>query len=298
MGLPPERYFPRYVMPLTLGHEGAGEIVALGDGADHAMIGDAVAVYAPWGCGYCLNCAECKENYCTNAAALGIQRAGSMAEYLLVDSARHLVPLGELDPVANVSLTDSGLTPYHAIKRSIARLGPGSTAVVIGAGGLGHVGIQIIRALTGATVIALDLNRDKLNLAISVGAHHAMLSNTDAVGAIMALTGGPGAQAVFDFVGTQSTVDIAGAAAAIEGEISIVGLGGALAVGMATTAPDVSVRAPYWGSRPELIEVLELARLGSVSVEVETFTLDEAPRAYDLLRQGKIRGRAVIVPNG
>jgi alcohol dehydrogenase, propanol-preferring len=238
-----------------------------------------------------------------NAAAQGIMppglgAPGAMAEYLLVDDARHLVPLGDLDPVANVPLTDAGLTPYHAIKNSLPKLGAGSTAVVIGTGGLGHVAIQILRAITSATVIALDVNEEKLELARQVGAHHALLSNAQAVTAIKDLTDGLGATALFDFVGVQPTVEIAGAAAASEADVTIVGIGGgALRVGIQTTAWDVSVRAPYWGSRAELIEVIELARRGHISVEVQRFPLDEAAHAYELLHEGKIRGRAVVLPN-
>jgi propanol-preferring alcohol dehydrogenase len=276
-----KRWF--YGLPLTLGHERAGVVADLGKGVEHVAIGDAVAVYGAWGCGYCHNCSQGKENYCINAAALGIKppgigSPGAMAEYMIVDSPRHLVPLGDLDPVKNVSLTDAGLTPHHAVKSTIHTLGAGSTAVVIGAGGLGHVGIQILRALTGATVIALDVNEERLALARRVGAHHTILSNNNAVGAIKDLTSGLGANAIFDFVGEQPTVEIAGAAAAVEAEIRIVGIGGgALGVGIATTARDVGVRAPYWGSRSELIEVLDLARSGSIGVEIETFSLDEAP---------------------
>ncbi|MCZ2109965.1 MAG: NAD(P)-dependent alcohol dehydrogenase [Dehalococcoidia bacterium] len=302
MSLPPEGF--RYPLPLTLGHEGAGIVAALGEGAEGVAIGDSVAVYGPWGCGRCVKCAEGKENYCLNAAAEGIMppglgSPGAMAEYMIVDSPRHLVPLRGLDPVKNVSLTDAGLTPYHAIKNSLPKLGAGSTAVVIGAGGLGHVAIQVLRAITGARIIALDVNGEKLELARQVGAHETLLSNSDAPQRIRELTGGLGASAVFDFVGMQPTVEIAGASAAVEGDVSIVGIGGgALPVGFLTTAWDVAVRSPYWGSRAELIEVLELARRGQISVEVETFSLDEAPHAYQLLHDGKIRGRAVIIPNG
>ena len=147
-------------------------------------------------------------------------------------------------------------------------------------------------------MIALDVNDEKLALARDVGAHHTILSNDAAPGAIRDLTDGQGASAVFDFVGAQPTVKIAGASAAAEADIQIVGIGGgALPVGIQTTAWDVAVRAPYWGSRSELIEVLELARRGQINVEVQTFSLDEAPHAYELLHDGKIRGRAVIVPS-
>jgi propanol-preferring alcohol dehydrogenase len=293
----------QYPLPLTLGHEGAGVVAALGDGAEGVAVGDSVAVYGPWGCGRCVKCAQGKENYCLNAAAEGIRppglgSPGAMAEYMIVDSPRHLVPLGNLDPVQNVSLTDAGLTPYHAIKNSLPKLVAGSTAVVIGTGGLGHVAIQILRAVSPATVIALDVSGEKLELARTIGAHHALVSNDDAPAAIRELTGGQGATAVFDFVGVQTTAAMAGASVAVEGDVTIVGIGGgALPVGFGTIGFDVAVRAPYWGSRSELIEVLDLARTGQVSVEVERFSIDEAPRAYQLLHDGKIRGRAVVVPN-
>jgi propanol-preferring alcohol dehydrogenase len=302
MSLPESEYI--YGLPLTLGHEGAGVVAALGDGVDYPAVGDSVAVYGPWGCGRCIKCSQGKENYCVNAERLnirppGLGAPGAMAEYLLVDSARHLVPLGDLDPVKNVSLTDAGLTPYHAIKNSITKLGAGSTAVVIGTGGLGHVGIQILRAITGARVIALDVNQEKLDLAKDVGAHEAILSNEAAPGKIKDMTDGQGASAVFDFVGAGPTVKIAAASAAAEADIQVVGIGGgSLPVGFGSPAYDVTVRAPYWGSRSELIEVLELAQRGQVSVEIETFSLDEAPKAYQLLHDGKIRGRAVVVPGG
>ena len=299
----PEADYSFGELPLTLGHEGAGVVAELGEGVQHLQVGDAVAVYGPWGCGRCLNCSNGKENYCTNAAAEGIRppglgAPGSMAEYMIIDDPRHLVPLGDLDPVKNVSLTDAGLTPYHAIKNSLPKLGAGSTALVIGTGGLGHVAIQLLRALSGATIIALDINQEKLDLATHVGAHHVALSDAAAVETVKALTGGLGANAVFDFVGRQSTVEIAAAAAAVEGDVTIVGIGGgSLPVGFGGINYDVAVRTPYWGSRSELAEVLQLAQRGQVSVEIETYSLDDAPKAYERLANGQIRGRAVIVPN-
>ncbi|MGV9451730.1 NAD(P)-dependent alcohol dehydrogenase [Streptomyces sp. NPDC003635] len=299
----PAENFP-YALPLTLGHEGVGTVAAVGAGVTGVREGESVAVYGPWGCGTCAKCVEGKENYCLRAQELGILppglgAPGSMAEYLLVDDPRHLVPLDGLDPVAAVPLTDAGLTPYHAIKRSLPKLVPGSTAVVIGTGGLGHVAIQLLRALTPARVIALDVSADKLRLAREVGAHEAVLSDERAAAAVRELTGGVGAEAVFDFVGAQPTVTTAGAVAAVEGDVTIVGIGGeALPVGFGQLPFEVSVSAPYWGSRGELVEVLALARSGAVSVHTQTFSLDEAPLAYERLHAGKISGRAVILPNG
>ncbi|MFC9529724.1 NAD(P)-dependent alcohol dehydrogenase [Streptomyces sp. NPDC056975] len=291
-----------FPLPLTLGHEGVGTVAAVGDGVVAVEVGDAVAVYGPWGCGTCAKCAEGKENYCLRAKELGIYppglgAPGAMAEYMVVDSPRHLVPLGALDPVQAVPLTDAGLTPYHAIKRSLPKLVPGSTAVVIGAGGLGHVAIQLLRALSPAWVIALDVNEEKLALAREVGAHEAILSDAESVAVVRELTGGKGAEAVFDFVGATPTVATAGGCAAVEGDVTIVGLGGgSLAVGFGTTPYEASVTAPYWGSRSELMEVLDLARSGVVSVHVETYGIDDAPTAYQRLHDGTVRGRAVILP--
>jgi propanol-preferring alcohol dehydrogenase len=304
MSLPEEDYLAQqYPLPLTLGHEGAGVIESFGEGVETGLqIGDAVAVYGPWGCGHCLNCSQGKENYCTNAVAEGIRppglgSQGSMAEYMIVDDVRHLVPIGDLDPVKNVSLTDAGLTPYHAIKRSLPKLGAGTFAVVIGSGGLGHVGIQMLKALSGATVIVLDVNDEKLELAKHVGADVTLISDESAAGKIRELTGGVGVDAVFDFVGANPTIATATAVAAMEADVTIVGIGGGSAtIGFGSIAYDAAVRVPYWGSRSELIEVFELAKAGKVDVEVQPYSLDDAPKAYEDLHAGTIRGRAVIVP--
>ncbi|MCF6746214.1 NAD(P)-dependent alcohol dehydrogenase [Blastococcus sp. KM273128] len=300
MSLPAEQYV--YGLPLTLGHEGAGVVDALGSGVTGVEVGEPVAVYGPWGCGLCHACARGAENYCPRAAGLGIQppglgSPGALAEYMLVDDVRHLVPLGDLDPVATVSLTDAGLTPYHAIVSSLGALPAGSTAVVIGAGGLGHVGIQILRAITGATVVALDISEQKLELAREVGAHHVLPSDESAVGEIRSLTRGVGAQVVFDMVGAPPTLEIARQSVALDGVIQIVGIGGGLLpTGFFSTPMGASVRAPYWGRRSELMEVLDLARAGAIHVEVERYTLDQAPSAYRKLHEGTIRGRAVVAP--
>ena len=303
MGLSEEDYTAGgYPLPLTLGHEGAGVVEELGEGVEHLQVGDAVAVYGPWGCGRCRPCSQGKENYCVNAAAEGIKppglgAPGSMAEYMIVDDPRHLVPLGDLDPVQNVSLTDAGLTPYHAIKTSLPKLGAGTFAVVIGTGGLGHVGIQILKALSGAQIIALDVSDEKLELATHVGADHVLISDEYAADGIRELTDGLGANAVFDFVGAPPTVALATSVAASEADVTLVGIGGGTAqVGFGSIAYDAAVRVPYWGSRSELIEVLDLARSGRVSVETQRYSLDDGPAAYEALAAGTVRGRAVIVP--
>jgi propanol-preferring alcohol dehydrogenase len=300
MSLPAEAYV--YGLPLTLGHEGAGVVAAVGTGVTGIDEGAAYAVYGPWGCGYCRTCATGAENYCENAARLGIMppglgSPGAMAEYLLVDSPRHLVPLGDLDPVASVPLTDAGLTPYHAIKPSLPKLLPGTAAVVIGAGGLGHMAIQMLRALTPATVIALDIGEDKLAFAREMGAHHALRSDASATEAVRDLTNGRGAVAVFDFVSAQATADLAATMVHSGSDIVLVGVGpGVVPVGFFTLPFGTSARTLYWGTRSELFEVLDLARAGLIHVETETFSLDDGPTAYERLHAGTLRGRAVIVP--
>ncbi len=302
MDLPTEAYeLAGFGLPLTLGHEGAGVVEAVGEGVTGVEIGAAYAVYGAWGCGRCKVCATGAENYCPHAAELGIKppglgHPGAMAEYMIVDDARHLVPLHDLDPVQFVSLTDAGLTPYHAVAHASEKLVPGSVAVVIGIGGLGHVATQILAATTPATIVAVDLNPDKAEFAQSMGADHFFVSDAEAAAKIREIAP-TGAEVVFDFVGAQATVELANVAVAMNGEIEIVGIaGGALPVGMTTIPYGVRVRAPYWGSISELIEVYELARAGKITVEVETFSLDDGPEAYRRLHDGTLRGRAVIVP--
>ncbi|WP_134325185.1 NAD(P)-dependent alcohol dehydrogenase [Cumulibacter soli] len=300
MSLPAEQY--AYGLPLTLGHEGAGEIAELGDGVEGWELGESVAVYGPWGCGTCHACAQGKENYCRYAAERnirppGLGNPGAMAEYMIVNDQRHLVRLGDLDPVQNVALTDAGLTPYHAIRTSLPKLLPGRVAVVIGAGGLGHMAVQILKALTAATVVALDLKEDARQLALDVGADYALPSERASVDEIRKISGGLGATAVFDCVGADATLALAGKMVHEEADIAVVGLGGgSLPVGFLFPPHETRVWSPYWGSRSELEEVLDLARLGAIHVETESFTLDEAPTVYERMHAGTLRGRGIVVP--
>lgn len=300
MSLPEDQY--AYGLPLTLGHEGAGVVEALGEGATGVEVGTSVLVYGPWGCGQCRACAVGAENYCTNAAALGIVppglgAPGAMAEYMIVDSPRHLVPIGDMDPVKAVPLTDAGLTPYHAVKRALPKLGAGTTAVVIGVGGLGHLGVQMIKQLSGAAVVALDIAQDKLDLARSLGADHVLTSDAAAADAVRELTGGRGADVVIDFVGAQPTVEIAMKAVGIDGKVTIVGVGpGVAGVGFFTVPFGVDVGTTYWGSRRELMEVVAMAERGQLDIHTEAFGLDQAPQAYERMHEGSLLGRAVVVP--
>ena len=288
-------------MPMTLGHENAGWVHSIGQGVSGVEVGDAVAVYGAWGCGVCARCVVGMENYCERPSAAGgggLGVDGGMADYLLVPDQRHLVPLPDgLDPVTAAPLTDAGLTSYHAIRRSWPKLTPDATIVLIGVGGLGHVGVQIARATTAAQVIAVDVKPEALELARKVGAHHIITSDDNAAQAIRELTGGRGADVLIDFVGAAPTMELARRAARAMADVTIVGIaGGELPVSFFSQAYEVSIATTYWGTRPELVELLALAARGDVTVEHTAYSLGDAAAAYRDLHAGRVSGRAVIVP--
>ncbi len=291
--------------PFTLGHENAGWVHTLGPGVSGLEVGQPVAVYGAWGCGSCRRCLLGMENYCENPAAApvpggggGLGADGGMAEYMLIPAARHLVPLPDgLDPVRAAPLTDAGLTPYHAIRRSWPKLAPGSTAVVIGAGGLGHLAIQILKATTATRVIATDARAEALALCGDYGADLAVEAGEAARDQIREATVGRGADLVLDFVGSADTLALAAAVTRVLGDLTIVGIaGGTLSVSFFSVPYEASVQTTYWGSRPELAEVLDLAARGLIRPAVTTFPLDQALAAYQRLEARQLDGRAVIVP--
>lgn len=288
--------------PFTLGHENAGWVDAMGAGVTGFEIGQPVAVYGPWGCGRCGRCRLGMENYCERQAEMGAAGGGlgldgGMAPRMLVPNARHLVPLGDLDPVQAAPLTDAGLTPYHAIKRSLPLLGAGSCAVVIGAGGLGHMAVQLLSVLCPATVIAVDQRASALRAATDAGATHAVTSGSEAAATIRELTKGRGADLVLDIVGVDATLALGAAVVRQLGHLTLVGIGGgSLAVSFFGVPYEASVATTYWGTIPELMEVVTLAQKGDIRANVRTFPLERAIDAYEAMRTGQLDGRAVIVP--
>ncbi len=291
--------------PFTLGHENAGWVHAVGEGVTGIEIGQAIAVYGPWGCGNCPRCLLGIETYCDDPTHApvpmgggGLGLDGGMAEFMLVPSVRHLVPLPEgLTPREAAPLTDAGLTPYHAVRRSLPKLTPGSTAVVIGVGGLGHLGIQILKATTAARVVAVDLREEAVTLAQGLGVDLALVPGDDAAAQIRSVTGGRGADVVIDFVGSDTTLALAAAVTRSLGDLTIVGIaGGTLPVSFFSVPYEVSIQTTYWGSRPELVEVLDLGARGLIRPTITTFSLDDAVRAYSALAAGEIEGRAVVIP--
>lgn len=290
----------------TVGHEGAGWIDALGPGIDAPAVGTPVVVHLLWNCGACRACLEGRDNACSVAGSRntfpttpGLGPDGAMAEYMLAP-ARQVEPLHGVDPRHAAPLTDAGLTPMHAINSVLHRLTPGSTTVVIGVGGLGHLGLQILKAISATRVIALDTDESKLKLARRHGADLALPSNGDAVAAILAETDGYGVDVVLDFVGVQPTVDIATGVIGPEGLLRLVGLGGG-DVGFVASAGGrlpwgVDVQSSYGGTRADLLQVLALAEAGKIHVETVEYPLDDFQRAFDDLEAGRVAGRAILVP--
>jgi alcohol dehydrogenase, propanol-preferring len=288
----------------TLGHENAGWVAEIGAGVTGLKEGDAVAVYGPWGCGHCYACQVSAENYCENWAVIGgfgggLGFDGGMAEYMLIPSARFLVPLGSLSPVKAAPLTDAALTPYHAIKRALPLLTAGAAAVVLGVGGLGHMAVQLLRVLAPTRLIAGDVDPAKLEQARALGAHD--LVNTRDVNAaaeqIRNITGPRGAALILDCIGVQATFDLGAQILGRNSAWTIVGLGGGHHdFHHGSTPYGCVVSIPYWGSRVELMEVIAMARDGRIHPEVSEFPLDRAVEVYTKLKAGEIRGRAVLLP--
>jgi len=291
-----------YELPFTLGHEVAGTVEALGDGTDGIDIGESVLVYGPWGCGRCPSCSRGEEHLCERrtgrgGSGCGLGRDGGLAEYVVLPSARLSVPLGDLDPVSAAPLADAALTPYHAVKRALRDLRPGSTAVVIGVGGLGHVAVQLLRALSGCRIVAIDRRQEALEVALGSGADVALQSDGLTPQEVRRAAGGRGAALVIDCVGIDATLELSAACVAPGGHVAVLGVGGGTLPFRFGVIPfETTVVFSNWGTRAELAEVVDLARAGAVRIEVERVALEEVPAAYDRLAAGDVRGRVVAVP--
>lgn len=286
----------------VLGHENAGWIEEVGPGVEGFTTGDAYLVYGPVGCGHCRMCSKGQDTYCENAATMpylgiGLGRDGGMAEYVVVP-ARNLVPLGDADPVAAAPLSDAALTPYHAIKNALPNLaGGGRFALVVGLGGLGQIAVQILTALTGATVIATDMKEDAMARAAERGAI-TVPGGPDQVERIREITGGRGVDAAFDFVGATPTITTAQASMAQGGRLTVVGIaGGVTEWSFFSTPYESTMTNTYWGTIEDLYEVVAMYRAGQIVPDVERYAMDDALEAYRKLEAGELSGRAVVVPH-
>ncbi|HEX9635706.1 MAG TPA: alcohol dehydrogenase catalytic domain-containing protein [Candidatus Limnocylindria bacterium] len=292
----------RVTRPVTLGHEIGGWVDAPGPDAAKPLRrarlreGDAVLVYGGWGCGACRQCASGQAQRCELGKSPGFQRDGGYAEYVLVPEARHLVQLGDLAPDHAAPLADAGVTPYRAVSRAAAWLTPGARALLIGLGGLGQFAIQYLRRLPDLTIAVRELDPDKLTIAAELGADLGLLAGDETLVALG--LGGP-ADVVFDFVGTDDTLDYAVRNVAPGGLVSLVGeAGGRYAFGFDSVPVEASMTTTAWGSLEDLREVVRQARRGRLRWSVERMPLRKARSAHDRLLAGKVAGRIVLVPDG
>lgn len=285
-------------LPWIMGHENAGYVEALGPGAGGVEVGSPVLVWGGWGCGTCRVCRAGDEQVCDVLRWGGLGRPGGYAEYLVVPSTRNLIPIDDLDPSTAAPLSDAALTPYRAVKHALPRMVPGSTVVAIGVGGLGQYGIQFMRQLSGARVVAVDTAPDKRALAEDLGAHLTLdPSEVDVVAEIDGMTGGEKASVVIDFVGIDATMATAAASIGKQGLFVLVGLaGGSTPVSFMGVSPEATVRTTTWGNRNELAEVVALARAGVITGKVEQHPLEEINEVFHRLEAGQVPGRAVLNP--
>jgi propanol-preferring alcohol dehydrogenase len=292
----------RVTRPVTLGHEIGGWVDAWGPEAAKPLRGarlhegDAVLVFGGWGCGACRQCAQGDGQRCEIGMAPGFQRDGGYAEYVIVPEARYLVPLGDLAPDHAAPLADAGVTPFRAVSRAAAWLTPGARILLIGLGGLGQFGIQYLRRLPDLTVAVRELDPDKLTIAAELGADLGLLAGDES---LVALGLGGAADVVFDFVGSDDTLEYAVRNVAPGGLVSLVGeAGGRFEFGFDTIPVEVSMTTTAWGSLDDLREVVRQARRGRLRWSVERMPLRKARSAHDRLLAGKVAGRIVLVPEG
>lgn len=288
-------------MPLVLGHENAGVVAATGAGVHSVRDGDAVAVFGGWGCGLCGLCLSGHEQLCEAPAWAGLSvHDGGYAEYLLVPHERYLVPLSSLSPAQAAPLTDAALTPYRAIRKALSFLEPDHYALLIGLGGLGQYGLELLQLLSGCPVIVVDVSEQKLELGRQMGASHVFKgTDSDLATRIQDLTKGHGVCAAFDFVGTDTTLDLAIRSTRSQGKVSQIGLAGGTGrlKALENSRFEVLFEVTLWGSIKELREVIALAESGRLTtIPVEVAPLDRINDVYRRLKAGEIAGRAVIAP--
>src|ERR1700722_1730379 len=286
--------------PFTLGHEIAGWVSDFGQSVVGFKSGGPVAVVPGWGsCGHCHPCRRGEENFCYYISRLigaGLGFDGGLAEYVVVES-RFAVPTGDFDPVLAAPLTDAGLTTYTAIKPALPSLVPGSTAVVIGVGGLGLLAVQFLRTLCSARVIAVDSDATHLQLAKDHGADNTLPSDATTAERIRSLTAGTCANFILDCVGAEATLKTGVAALARLGRLTLVGAAlKTIPFGLHEVPWGSQLATSMNGGTANLREVIELARLGRIETIEDRYPLTRVADANNDPRNGKLRGRVVCIP--
>ena len=283
-------------LPLVLGHENAGWVEEVGAGVTTVAKGDAVLVYPPYSCGLCVACRRGNDMHCVRHEFTGLSVDGGFAEYVLV-SERSLIRLPDgVEPVDVAPHADAGLTAYHAVRRLSHLAVPGSTAVVIGVGGVGHIALQLVRELGSSSTVAIDTDERRRRLAAELGADE-VLDGRAPVEAVRELTGGRGADLVFDFVGTDQSHADSVAMLARGGTYSVIGYGGMVSVpSAALVGNEHAVVGNLVGTWIDLWELLQLHGAGRIVLKTEMHPLDSVNEVLAKLRDGEVTGRAVLVP--
>ncbi|MHB1738881.1 MAG: NAD(P)-dependent alcohol dehydrogenase [Actinomycetes bacterium] len=284
-------------LPYTIGHENAGWVEAVGEAVTHVRVGDPVILHPLATCGLCRACRAGDDVHCLQSAFPGIDSDGGYAE-LLRTNARAVVKLDPtLHPADVAALADAGLTAYHAVAKAARILRPGDTAVIIGAGGLGHIGVQVMRALSAARVVVVDSSAEALALGAQLGADHTVVADGGQVEAVLRLTDGAGAEAVIDFVGEGGALEDGVAMLRRAGSYYVVGYGGVLAVPtIDIISTEINFVGNLVGSYNDLVELMVLAAQGKVRLHTSRYPLSQFARALDDLDHGRVRGRAILVP--
>ena len=284
-------------LPYIMGHENAGWIEALGSEVKGFKVGDPVVCHPLVTSGHCLACRRGHDMQADDSVFPGINADGGYAE-LLNTTTRSLIKLPQsLAPKDVAPYTDAGLTAYRAAKKASRHLLPGEYVVVIGAGGLGHIGIQVLHALCAAEIIVIDRSDMALELASQCGAHHVVKADGDEVKAVLELTAGNGAEAVIDFVGEGDSIEKGLEMTRNAGYYYIVGYGGKIVVPtIDMIVSEKTIVGNLVGTYPELVELMSLADRGLVNLETREYRLRDANEALNDLNSGKVKGRAVLIP--
>ena len=287
-------------LPYILGHENAGWVREVGSAVTNVAPGDTVIMHPLTSCGLCSACRVGEDSHCENATFPGLNTDGGMAEQLLTN-ARAVVKLDQgTDPKAVAALADAGLTAYHAVRRATDVLFPGTHAVVIGAGGLGHIGIQTLAALTAAEVTVIDQSEQALELAQGIGADHTVLATDDTQAVtkrVLDITEG-GAHIVFDFVGEQGMEKLSPQLLRPRGSHYVIGYGGAVQLDtIDIISREINVIGNLVGTYNDLVELMALNAAGKVQLRTQEYPLDATLDAMADLDSGKLAGtRGILVP--
>ena len=284
-------------LPYILGHENAGWVEEIGPGVSNVAVGDTVILHPTPTCGLCRACRAGDDMHCVNSEFPGLSRDGGMADYLLT-SARATVKLDpKTQPQDVAALADAGITAYHAVRKAAPLLYPGTTAVQIGAGGLGHIGIQCLAALTATRIIVVDKNPEALKLAEELGADHTVVADGGQVEAVRELTDGQGADVVLDYVAEQGAETDGWEMTRRAGSYFVIGYGGTLEIPtLGIISTERNIIGNIVGTYNDLAELMVLAQAGKVTLHTKTYPLDAAPDAFADLDAGRVRGRAILVP--